>query len=406
MSAEDDGKAKKDLKKKKEKKRKRTEKESLERDEKPLKIEAPGPIVVETSQPTAGNSTTDHDRNRPTKKTKNSKNLSRKKRDGGGEDETLHDSGCKDGSGGAQESSKVQGISAHVSTQQVVASNEDRTEHGKKSSNKAAHKARREERKRLMSQLPTTDEHGIAYTKQQLRRMLKRLSRGLEPVESQEETKARLAQEAELKKQEEAELSGMLYEEQRAQAEDDKPEEMQLRSIVNDRGDGDTTAGTKAGRTKTVTPKRKREKALPSDYVCQACQNSRQPAHWIYDCPKKVTVRGTNQIAKKLKGIHNPLRKIFVSGLPFDVKQKDVQNLFQECGKILHCKLVKFEDTGRCRGQAYISFETEEAARKALSLNDTELTGEKNGGKNLKLKVTKALNRTVTKAKDTKEVAE
>ena len=77
-----------------------------------------------------------------------------------------------------------------------------------------------------------------------------------------------------------------------------------------------------------------------------------------------------------------------------------------------HCKLIKFEDTGRCKGQAYVTFATDESARKALELSgrtiDNEVsTSSKNTKtpapvgkqKELKLKVTKALNRIKTRSK-------
>ena len=109
---------------------------------------------------------------------------------------------------------------------------------------------------------------------------------------------------------------------------------------------------------------------------------------------------------------------MFVSGLPFDVKSIHVEELFSTCGKVANCKLIKFEDTGRCKGQAYIAFETEEAAQMALKLSGTtvnaeKLVGKKDGKKkkqpstslpkkDLKLSVSKMLNRRVTKRIKTK----
>ena len=159
----------------------------------------------------------------------------------------------------------------------------------------------------------------------------------------------------------------------------------------------------------------KRSKPVPPDYICQACKNKHATPHWIYDCPDKVTVRGTNQKAKKLRGLHDPsANKLFVSGLPFDVKPTDVTSLFQSCGKVVSCKLVKFRDTGRCNGQAYVSFDTDQAAEKALKLSGTVIdnfsekgskkkskkSGESSSKrKQLKLKVSKMQRRGGTKKK-------
>merc|ERR1711976_1090786 len=99
--------------------------------------------------------------------------------------------------------------------------------------------------------------------------------------------------------------------------------------------------------------KKRRTKPVPSDYTCMACNNKHQPLHWIYDCPDKVYKPGANKLKKRLRGIHDPSsRKVFISGLPFDAKSKDVELYFEQekkCGKLVNCKLLQFEDTGRLR---------------------------------------------------------
>ncbi len=174
--------------------------------------------------------------------------------------------------------------------------------------------------------------------------------------------------------------------------------------------------------------KTKRNKPVPDDYVCQACQNQIAPPHWIYDCPNKVTQRGCNQVAKKLRGLHDPAsRKVFVSGLPFDATEGSVQRFFDakmieegSSSQLVHCKLLKFEDSQRCKGQAFLTFDSDEAAKRALKLSgmiweDVEEEGvstkkkgkgkknkgeeEKKEKKELRLKVSKVLNRFVTKQK-------
>jgi RNA recognition motif-containing protein len=131
-----------------------------------------------------------------------------------------------------------------------------------------------------------------------------------------------------------------------------------------------------------------------------ACQNKHSPQHWIYDCPSKVTVRGVNQVSKNLKGVHNPDYKVFVSGLPFDTKQADLMSMFEHCGKIVQCKLVQFKDTKRCKGNAYIAFDSKENTLKAIKMNGLKQTLK--DGKQLTLKVTKALSRALTKKEETK----
>jgi RNA recognition motif. (a.k.a. RRM, RBD, or RNP domain) len=305
--------------------------------------------------------------------------------------------------------------------------NEETIEESKES--KKDRNKRRLERDALLEKVPKTDEHGIAYTKQQIRRMRKRVARGLDPLETPAEKHARLVRDAELRKEEEAELAGLMIQKERPENSDNDVEHV---------GDHDDSEGDKeeeqeddkdvysyektpkdASETLAEHPprkKKKRSKPVPTDYVCSACENAVGPPHWIYDCPNKKTVPGTNQVTRKQRGLHNPSdTKLFVSGLPFDATAKDVIAIFQSKGNVAvsHCKLIKFEDTGRCKGQAFLTFDTVDAAKKALRMSGTLIENpapplpdpkkkqdkaeQSKRKEQLKLKVTKVLNRFLTK---------
>ena len=255
--------------------------------------------------------------------------------------------------------------------------------------------ARRRQRKELLEQLPKTDEHGIAYTKQQLRRMRKRLERGLNPIETEAEQQERLQREKELQKEEALEFAGMVDEREtdvatsatttRAAApdkeQDDDPEPSSAPNTTKKRQNQSTNPPRN---DPTPRPRKKpRTKEVPADYVCQACQNRHTPPnHWIYDCPDKEHRPGTNQ---PKKGSKRPdPRKVFVSGLPFDTKHKDLQALFGSCGKLVFGKLLTFEDSERCKGQAFLTFDTREAAQKALGMNGQSVEG---ASRSLKLQI-------------------
>jgi hypothetical protein len=277
--------------------------------------------------------------------------------------------------------------------------------------------ARRKERENLLDKIPKTDEHGVSYTKQQLRRMRKRVARGLDPIETSKEIHERLRQEASLRREEEEEMAGLIH-----------VKEDNFRDTDGDGSDAEGEDVAEADEDKkgesrpveapkqvtgeeTKQKKSRRSKVVPTDYVCQACKNLHQPAHWIYDCPDKVTVRGTNNVSKDLRGINNPdHKKVFVSGLPFESKVKNVTEIFAPCGTISNCNLFTYDDTGRCKGQGIVTFETEEAANKALQLSGTVIgnaavstkkkandASPEEKRKELKLKVTKVLNRSFTK---------
>ena len=279
-----------------------------------------------------------------------------------------------------------------ISAEEQQASDGGLKERDEKEERRASRKRERElkkkEKEELLTKVPTVDEHGISYTKIQRKRMLKRVKRGLPPVPTEQEERERLRNEAQLRREEEAEFAGLVYKKETEVEEEDEEEENS-----EERRDDEDQQGSDSEGEEEVSPltkdqeekkkeesndsspskkRAKRSKPVPQDYVCQACKNKHKTPHWIYDCPDKVTVRGTNQKAKKLRGLHDPdSKKLFVSGLPFDVKPADVVGLFQACGKVAYCKLIKFGDTGRCNGQAYVSFDTDQAAAKALKLSGT-----------------------------------
>lgn len=271
---------------------------------------------------------------------------------------------------------------------------------------KAARKrARAEEKHKIMAELPKVDENGISYTKQQLRRMRKRVTRGLNPIETPAEENDRKVREAQLKREEEAELAGLIVAKDKTpirqevgDKESSDEEEETAKDASSDQEDEEEEEASKAASPK----KKKRNKEVPLDYVCSACKNETKPAHWIYDCPKKKTVRGTNQKSKKLRGLHDPSdNKLFVSGLPFEATVGSVKSLFEKKSGITptFVKLVKFKDSERCKGQAYVSFATASAAKEARELDGTLIpntTKPESRKKDLKLTVGKVLNRSAT----------
>ena len=250
----------------------------------------------------------------------------------------------------------------------------------------------------LLEKVPTVDEKtGIAYSKMQIRRMLKRVKKGLPPLLSEEEERKLEKERRRAKEEEDREVREFMYEPDKEKgtrrsnntSDDDNEDDyeggkqQQATTIITDGSEEEALPILSKNNSKTRT------KPIPADYICQACKNKHEPPHWIYDCPDKVTVRGTNQIAKPLRGHIEPdvQHKVFVSGLPFGVTHKAVEDFFRErCvireqekdnetgekkkkRKAVTCKLVRFSDSGKCRGQAYVSFEGEEMTNEALKLD-------------------------------------
>lgn len=269
----------------------------------------------------------------------------------------------------------------------------------------ARKKARAEEKARIMAELPTVDENGISYTKQQLRRMRKRVARGLNPIETPAEEHERRVREAQLKREEEAELAGLILstkkEEEPLEREEEASEESANEQQQDQRVDTPSDQEEDPPR-RCISTKKKRNKQVPADYICSACKNAIEPAHWIYDCPNKKTVRGANQKSKKLRGLNDPPEnKVFVSGLPFETTVASVKALFSSNSGTTpsFVKLVKFKDSDRCRGQAYVSFSTSSDTNKAHQLDGMLIANtskSQSRKKDLKLTVSKVLNRSAT----------
>ncbi|KAL7456693.1 hypothetical protein ACHAWC_008181 [Mediolabrus comicus] len=316
-----------------------------------------------------------------------------------------------------------------------------------KATDRAQRKAlKKKQKSELLSKIPKLDPDGIPYNKIQIRRMLRRVKHGLDQEEEREIR--------EREKREKVEEEKLLFEEGRGGGDEEEEEEVDGNKQDQGEEDGNEAAQEydgdeqEDGDAQDDVPKQnkpshnppskktKRSKPVPPDYICQACQNNLPnfTPHWIYDCPNKVTKKGCNTVSKKLRGLHDPpSRKVFVSGLPFECTEGHVKRYFEtnmdnnnatedtsnESTELVHCKLLKFEDSNRCKGQAFLTFGSDLGARLALKLNgciweDIEEPGtsskkkkkdKKAAGtsadtkKELRLKVTKVLNRHVTKKK-------
>ncbi|CAN0343738.1 unnamed protein product, partial [Laminaria digitata] len=65
---------------------------------------------------------------------------------------------------------------------------------------------------------------------------------------------------------------------------------------------------------------------------------------------------------------------VFVVNLTFSTKDSGLKNMFRGCGAISGSRVLT-NPQGRSKGMGYVTFETEEAVTKALTLNGTEVDG-------------------------------
>ena len=61
-----------------------------------------------------------------------------------------------------------------------------------------------------------------------------------------------------------------------------------------------------------------------------------------------------------------PSKRIFVGNLAFETTKEDLQEHFARCGGILDVHLATFEDTGKCKGYAWVEFAELEAGEAAV----------------------------------------
>ncbi|KAF9097396.1 hypothetical protein BGX23_008956 [Mortierella sp. AD031] len=69
---------------------------------------------------------------------------------------------------------------------------------------------------------------------------------------------------------------------------------------------------------------------------------------------------------KSLKQKHAVSPTLFVGNLSFASTREGLQKLFEDCGEIRKVRLATFEDSGKCKGFAYIDYMNEESATAAL----------------------------------------
>ncbi|XP_068668439.1 phragmoplastin interacting protein 1 [Aristolochia californica] len=68
-------------------------------------------------------------------------------------------------------------------------------------------------------------------------------------------------------------------------------------------------------------------------------------------------------------------RKIYVGGIPYYSTEDDIRSFFDSCGTLTDVDCMKFPETGKFRGIAFLTFKTEAAAKRALALDGADMGG-------------------------------
>jgi RNA recognition motif-containing protein len=83
------------------------------------------------------------------------------------------------------------------------------------------------------------------------------------------------------------------------------------------------------------------------------------------DKPKTEESQDTRG-GKDAKPSHPPNKRVFVGNLSFDVTKEDLEAHYAPCGAVDNIHMATFEDTGKCKGYAWVTFGDVEAATAAV----------------------------------------
>ncbi len=112
----------------------------------------------------------------------------------------------------------------------------------------------------------------------------------------------------------------------------------------------------KEGKKKTLTKVKKSSKNKKKEELSREEEEEK---------PKEVKTK-SNSINTECNGI-------YISGIPYETKEEELDQLFSKYGKIEQIKLPKYQDSGRNIGYCHIYFSTSESAKKSLELDNYTL---------------------------------
>lgn len=81
---------------------------------------------------------------------------------------------------------------------------------------------------------------------------------------------------------------------------------------------------------------------------------------------KPKAEEGAAEGKKGAKVANPPNKRVFVGNLSFDVTKQDLQQHFAQCGELEDTHMATFEDSGKCKGYAWVTFGDVEAATSAV----------------------------------------
>ncbi|KAI4134826.1 MAG: hypothetical protein LQ347_001206 [Umbilicaria vellea] len=74
----------------------------------------------------------------------------------------------------------------------------------------------------------------------------------------------------------------------------------------------------------------------------------------------------SEDVVQSVKAGKPPSNRIFIGNLTFDTTKEDLEANFERCGDIQDVHVATFEDSGKCKGYAWVEFKTVEAGQAAV----------------------------------------
>jgi hypothetical protein len=82
--------------------------------------------------------------------------------------------------------------------------------------------------------------------------------------------------------------------------------------------------------------------------------------------PTLAATDGKPGSKEKMNSQKPPSKRVFVGNLGFDITKEDLSVHFGQCGSVVDVHMATFEDTGKCKGFAWVTFDSEEAGTAAV----------------------------------------
>ncbi|KAF2436600.1 hypothetical protein EJ08DRAFT_153305 [Tothia fuscella] len=83
--------------------------------------------------------------------------------------------------------------------------------------------------------------------------------------------------------------------------------------------------------------------------------------------PKPAGEGETKRTDLKVNSSKPPSKRIFVGNLGFDTTKQDLEEHFGQCGAVVDVHMATFEDSGKCKGFAWVTFDSEDASTSAVN---------------------------------------